>query len=409
MTKTKNTTLFALFLIIVASIMFTGCGQLTTLTTVYADGSRSYSYAITLDDTVLDAYDLDKTEVMSAINSVVNTYRDTFFSGRDTTGVELTHGIAENSSDVYQILLTFSSFDALCAFLGTSPEEVASTPATIKKGIFVSQEVIADSNLTDSSELLVEMFLIPDLIEGINIAFAERFFGGDRTITNQLFNAIDTYIVRAYPSSLKIKSNADEVATLITNYGVTDPTPTTYSAHLWHCTMGEPVPHIYVYRDVYLNENRIAWYLLGIGIALVFGAILAAVLYFRHKSGKDEPPKEPAFTVIDNGKMLIFEPKNTEPNIQDIAQHDRTLQTDTPPPPPQKSPEENAPVQSDLSTNQSQDTNCTPAKDTEINNNEKQNSTEPHTDTTTSHDTQNTSQVSESTPNDITEKDNNKS
>ena len=249
---------------------------------------------------------------MSAINNVVNTYQEAFFAGRNTEGVELTHGVAESNDSVYQILLTFSSFNALCHFLGTTPEEVAAEPAVINKGVFVSQEVIADSSLSSSDELLVEMFLIPSLIDNINTAFANYFFNGDRTVTDQLFNSIDTYIVRAYPTSLKIKSNADEVATLITNYGVTDSTPTAYTAHLWHCTMSEPVPNIYIYRDVYLNENRIAWYLLGIGITIVFGAILAIVLYVRHKQGKDDTPTEPAFTVIDNGTALIFEPKNAE-------------------------------------------------------------------------------------------------
>ena len=313
MTNTKTKTFFAsILLIIMAVVLFAGCGQVTSLTTVYADGSRSYSYAITLDDAVLETYDLNKTEVMSAINNVVNTYQEAFFAGRNTEGVELTHGVAESNDSVYQILLTFSSFNALCHFLGTTPEEVAAEPAVINKGVFVSQEVIADSSLSSSDELLVEMFLIPSLIDNINTAFANYFFNGDRTVTDQLFNSIDTYIVRAYPTSLKIKSNADEVATLITNYGVTDSTPTAYTAHLWHCTMAEPVPNIYIYRDVYLNENRIAWYLLGIGITIVFGAILAIVLYVRHKQGKDDTPTEPAFTVIDNGTALIFEPKNAE-------------------------------------------------------------------------------------------------
>ena len=283
-----------------------GCGQVTQLTTVYADGSRSYSYAITLDDEILEQYSIDKDTAMQLIDTSARTYWAAFSANRHTSGVNFSSGVSESNANVYQIMLTFATFTDYCLFMGTTPEEVAKQPAVIKEGLFVSQNVIADSELDSSDELLLEMYLVPSLIDGISTAFANTFFDGDKTTTDALFDQIDTYIVRAYATSLGIKSNADETASLISNYGVHDEQLMTYTAHLWHCTFAEPTPHIYIYQNVYTNANRIAWYILGIGLAIIFGAILFVVLYVKHKRNPDDTNQAQPETVILDATATPF-------------------------------------------------------------------------------------------------------
>ena len=313
MTKTSQSIKFASIFAILffVCVLFAGCGQVTQLTTVYADGSRSYSYAITLDDEILEQYSIDKDTAMQLIDTSARTYWATFSAGRHTSGVNFTCGVAENNANVYQIMLTFATFTDYCLFNGTTPEEVAQQPAVIKEGLFVSQNVIADSEIGDSNELLLEMSLVPSLIDGISTAFANTFFDGDKTTTDALFAQIDTYIVRAYATSLGIRSNADETASLISNYGVHDEDLMTYTAHLWHCTFAEPVPHIYIYQNVYTNANRIAWYILGIGLALVFGAILFVVLYIKHKRNPDDTNNpQPEMLILDTTAIPFAENKS---------------------------------------------------------------------------------------------------
>lgn len=313
-----------LSLCLMICVLFSGCGQVTQLTTIYADGSRAYSYNISLDSTVLTEYGIDEARAWEVIDENTQSYWSAFSSGRMLNGVTFDSGKTTTSPFVYKISLSFASFESYCNFFGTSASVIAKQPADIREGLFSSQNVIADSKISDTNELLVELNLIPSLVLQITQNFADEFFGGDLSRTTELFSKIKTNIIRAYPASLKVKTNAKETTSF---WGaksvVSDTADTLYTAHLWQCTLAEPTTDIFVYRTVYTSANRTAWYILGIGLALIFGAVLFVIFYFKHKKdelNKVENIKETTATPFveknesENqvGEVVFENAKNTE-------------------------------------------------------------------------------------------------
>ena len=297
MTKTKSTKTTIIFFAIICILfccMLAGCAQTIQMTIVHADGSRSYSYTITLEDSSLNKHGITLDEAMTLINSSVLEYWSIYSYGRNTAGVDFKAGVSENDAHIYQITLTYSSFEAYCNFFGTTSEEVSqNSKADIREGAFSSEYVIADSELSSTNDLLIEMQLIPTLINRVTQSFADAFFDSDIEATTALFSQINTSIIRAYPTSLGVKANADDATQFLSNYGVEDSNLTTYTAYLWNCTLAEPTTHIYIYQTVYTLNNRIAWYGLGIGVAVLFGLVLFAVLYVRHRRERENLNTDP--------------------------------------------------------------------------------------------------------------------
>ncbi len=286
----KNKFILAVFtLIICVSACLGGCAQTVQLTTVYADGSRAYNYTIQLSPSLCQEAGIDSTRAMQIIDENVKSYWTAFSAGRNLAGVNFQAKVNDNDANTYNISWTFNSFEAYLNFYGKTTADVANQPAVYEKGLFVSKSIVEDSNLSSSSDLMLEMQIIPALTTGFINDFATEFFDGDTAKVNALFSKIETNIVRAYPSALKIRSNADVEQQLIGSAGVTDnEQQALYTAYIWNCTLAEPTPHIYIYRNVYLAENRVAWYVLAIVSALIFGLILYAIYYFRNKNQKSD-------------------------------------------------------------------------------------------------------------------------
>ncbi len=300
LTKSKFIKIYlAILLVFTACIIFTGCAQTIQLTTIYADGSRSYSYTITLQQ-ALNEYNITTASAMEQINESVTNYWTRFSTGRNLNGVNFVHGISENNSQNYQILLSFNTFENFRDFVGLTDDTESTSTPDIREYAFISEYVIEDTNLETTNDLLFEMQIVPALANQIAIDFADAFFDGNLESVTALFNNIETSIIRAYPTSLKIKANADDSTNFIANYGVTRDELATYTAYLWQCTLSNPTPHIYIYQNVYTTNNLLAWYGLGIGSALVFGAILWAILYYRHRKNSNT-------TTISNNNDLVID------------------------------------------------------------------------------------------------------
>lgn len=303
---------FGLFLslCLMVCVMFAGCGQVTQLTTIYADGSRAYTYNISINSSTLQSQGIDEARAWELIDQCTKSYWASYINERPIAGVNFSCGKSTTNAGLYQISLSFDTFASYCVFHGTTTEEVAKQPADIREGLFVSQNVIVDSELDLVSDLYIEMNLIPSLITQIEQIFANEFFGGNIAKTSALFGQIQTNLIRAYPSSLKVRSNAQETTTFLGAQGVMESeADTMYTAHLWQCTLADPVPEIYIYRNVFTANNRIAWYVLGFVIALVFGAVLFAVLIYKKKKGKLNV-SEMEENVVDTTASQIDEQEN---------------------------------------------------------------------------------------------------
>lgn len=297
-------------LILCVSVFLGGCSQTVCLSTVYADGSRSYNYTIQLNPSDCASLGIDSTRALELIHTGVTDYWNTFSSGRNLVGVNFESKLSQKDVNTYVINWSFNSFEAYLNFYGLTASDLANNTTTYKKGLFVSQAIVADTDIQDTNNLLLEMHILPTLTTNIEQSFADEFFAGDTNQVQALFTKIQTNLVYAYPSSLKIRTNADEHTQFLGNVGVTDPTQqTVYDAYLWKCTLAEPTPHIYIYRNVYLAENRTAWYILAMGIALILGLILFIIFYFKNKNNN--------LNDISNNQFAVDLAQNNETKTND--------------------------------------------------------------------------------------------
>lgn len=282
----KQFILAVCLLIICVSVLFGGCAQTVQMTTIYADGSRSYNYTIILTPTLCAQVGIDSTRAMELIDTGTREYWATFSAGRNVEGVTFKAQTDPQNANKYTISLLFNSFEDYLTFYGRTLEEVLNQPAEYEKSLFVSRSVLVDSKLDTSSDLILEMQIIPALTQNLITSFANEFFGGDTAQVVALFEQIETNIARVYPSVYKTHSNATSTQKIIGASGVTSIEESNYTAHIWTCTLADPTPHIYVYRNVFLQENRIAWYVLAIGVALISGLVIYLVLYFKNKNNE---------------------------------------------------------------------------------------------------------------------------
>ena len=280
----KKQFVLALFaLIICASVLFGGCAQTVQVTTIYADGSRSYNYTIVLTPALCASVGIDSTRAMELIDSGVQEYWTTFSAGRSTSGVTFKAQVDTQNPNRYNISLSFGTVEEYLKFYGRTVEEILNQPVEYEKSLFVSRSVLVDSKLENSSDLMLEMQIIPALTQNLVNSFANEFFSGDTAQVVALFSKIETNIARVYPSVYKTHSNANSTQQIVGAYGINSIEQSNYTAHIWTCTLADPVPYMYIYRNVFLQENRIAWYVLAISIALIFGLIMYLVLYFKNK------------------------------------------------------------------------------------------------------------------------------
>lgn len=307
-------------------VLFSGCGQVTQLTTIYADGSRAYTYNISINSSVLSEYGITDERAFEVIDESTQTYWTAFSDGRTTNGVTFKSG-KSSTQNTYQISLAFSSFEAYCNFYGASAGIIASQPADIRSGVFSSKNVIVDSAISNNAELYVEMNLIPAFVNEITQHFADEFFAGDLNAVTALFSKIKTNLIRSYPASLKVKSNAQEKTSYLAPSSVSgSDADTLYDAFLWECTLAEPTTDMFIYRTVYTSKNRMAWYLLCIGLALVFGAVLFVIFYLRHKKeGATTTDAIRETTTNPFVEKSNTEEKNTENEIAKVINEESKL------------------------------------------------------------------------------------
>ena len=269
-------------------MFFAGCGSATQYSIYYADGSRSSEYQIAIDSTTCNQYNLDPNKVMSVVKYLATQqelYLKTY--GIACEGVHITHGVSPTNAYLYGFNVTFDSFEDYCTFYGITQEQLDNQTTEIRPGLFVSQVIIQDSSTTEQNGNIDTSSLGVYLgYDAIKTVFCDQLFGGDMTLTEQFLDKITLNIVKCFPTQYGYRTNADEVTTAVLPAGVKNSQNVAYTAHLWTGTIATPPEQILIYRNFTDANNRLMWYLLTIGLTVIFGVILTIIL--TSKANKED-------------------------------------------------------------------------------------------------------------------------
>ena len=295
MSKTKNL-LLTLCIIISGMLVFSGCSTITSLNTVYLDGSRSYVCQITVDEPFCTTNNINPTAVMLKIQETAQDYQNRLLAyatlnGRNTEGVEYKHGLSPQNPYLYEIQLSFDSFQTYCNFYGITQDDLQNQTTEYNEKLFTTEIIVQDSEILTPQDLLTTCGIALDY-DSLKNSFLTDVFAGDTAKCDLFLSHTNLNIIRCYPTASNFRSNADQTTTAVLPNGVKGDKNTTYKAFLWQCTLNNPTPHIYVYQTAFTALNRTMWYLLAFGLTLIFGIILTIILIIKSKQSAETTPND---------------------------------------------------------------------------------------------------------------------
>ncbi len=335
--------LICLCLVFCSIFLLAGCSTISTTSVYFADGSRSTEVSISVDPDTCTEYEIDASSVLQTIGYLA-TQQELFLKINYglTPGAHISHGISDSDSNTYVFTMSFDSFQAYCEFYHITEEDIANTEIETRHSLFLSQQIIQDIELIDEKgvphpEVLGMYFSYADL----RSTFADALFAGDESKCSEFLDKINLSIIKCFPYENRYRSNANIKTTAILPSGLNSTTNTTYSAHIWQGTIASPPSEMLVFINYVDASNRLAWYLLSIGITIIFGTILAIVLV--NKANKDEKllkkitPDGDSNNNSNNNSIIISlandtrdnTPKDTNTTTQDTTQNASTLVINT--------------------------------------------------------------------------------
>ena len=320
----KRQIFLSLLLIMFVGISLCGCSSINTVTTFYLDGSRSYYYQIVVDQQECQTLNIDPDQVMQKISTLAQAYCTNFVSkaqerGGSIDGVSITSQISNQNNYVYEVDISFESFDAFCKFYNITKEDLKNQKITYNTKLFTSEAIIIDNKIESQQDLIFSLGLAINWQE-IKQSFADEFLGGDTIAYEALLNKINFNIVYCFPSQYRYHSNANQISNVTLSTGVNSTETTYYTAHLWKCNLSEPTPHIYVYKNVVTSANRTAWYCLAISITLIIGTIIGVYLYRKQKLKQETLTQFLQTLNSQPNDDIIFEGQHlTKDDLQKIA------------------------------------------------------------------------------------------
>ena len=285
----KSKYLLSFILIACVSLLFAGCASTTSLSTVYMDGSRSYYYQIQVDDEACNNYSIDPNQVIQKIDELaknLNSQIQLIIAARGLTNqVTFETGVSQSNSYLYEIRWNFSSRQAYLDFYGVTQDDLENQETELIEGTFITKVIVQNSEINNQQDLFLQLNLNVNFDELVQ-NFADEFFSGDVSKCQEFFSHIQFNIIKCFPNSLNLKSNADATTNAILTESVVGGDNALYTAFLWQCTLAEPTPNILIYYNALTAGNQRAWYLLAIGITAIFGAILFLIFYLNHRKNQ---------------------------------------------------------------------------------------------------------------------------
>lgn len=263
---------FAKLLTIFASILcccgFSACSTINVSIYLYQDGSITQAYEVTLEPTELDSMGINKDDLLSQIDSVINTQWTNVSNDKDLTGITVN---TQNATNGRLFTITFASYKDYAKFYEI--DDSSNTKRNVQKGLYVNKYIIFDGNSTYTNTLNTQIYTT------LSTYIANTYFDGDTSKLSAYFDDITVGTTYVYPTTYRTNSNA-------TYHRIID----NYDIYIWESTLAQEVSdspqNIKIWQSVYTNENRLAWYLTAIVATFVFGGILFGVLYLKKRNKK---------------------------------------------------------------------------------------------------------------------------
>ncbi len=283
------------FGIILCLTCFCGCAEIQALNIAYADSSRMMSYSIQLDKNELDKLGIDYLTAIASLDECADEYWEQLGYSFDTSKANFSANLNSKNSH-FEIKITFDRFEKYCEFFHTTAEEQSKIPDTLEEGFLFTKRILLDENANLDS-IFLNIFDRAYFVDGVStestvlqvlVQKLSSKFGKTKAEITALLNSTEGYIGFAYANSLKIRSNADYIARVVSSAGVGNDESVGYTAHFWKYNLLGEKPKMKLYKFGLTKSNVYAWYGLGVASAVVFGVVLWIIFSIQNKRKKNQ-------------------------------------------------------------------------------------------------------------------------
>lgn len=289
--------LLAIFAPFLCCCVFSACSTINTSVYIYADGSITQAYEISLQNDKLTEIGINTNELLDKIDTLATQQWENASSGKDLSNITFNIQKGTNSR---LITISYASYADYTRFYQL--DNTVSTPPEIEEGIFFNKRVVQNGTSPYTKTLSTTIFT------ELSTFVANNYFGGDTTQVQQYFKDITVGTTYVYPTSYRTSSNATYHQML-----------NGYDIHIWQSTLEQEVgtspQSIQIWQTYYTNQNRMAWYLTAIGATMVFGIILFCIFYFKNKNTTQKTSTTPTKTSFEQSTQTQL---NTN---KDFAEH----------------------------------------------------------------------------------------
>ena len=251
--------------------LFAGCGTITYTYSTGLDGSIQENFTISLDSDALSNDGIDTLATMTKLDEIIDNWWTTTSSNLvEQDSVTFTN--EPTNPTKRSITIKYASSEAYSQFYNIPPSN-NNTSQNIIPSTFCDKLIMCNRPIQ------LNQFAPLDIYTQIVEYLANTYYNGDISTTLSKLDNITTNIIYVFPAKVMVHSNADYVE----RNGV-------YSAHMWSTDLStltttnpDEQKNMYIYRNYYSSTNIANWYLLALGLTLVFGLIIFVVLATKHK------------------------------------------------------------------------------------------------------------------------------
>lgn len=252
--------------------LFAGCGVVGYTYAVYSNGSMEETFDISLDASVLTTAGIDVEDTITKLDEIINTWWTTMSSTADFgETIKFTYDTTQPTSR--KLNLQFTTTEAYRVFYNIPPTSSNDIKDNIIHNTFCDYLVMCDRNMS------LNNFAPLSIYTQLVTYLADKYYSSDVAPVLAQLDDITANIIYIYPAEYMVHSNADYVE----RNGL-------YSAHVWTTDLSQLTSanadnqkHMYIYRNYYSADNIANWYLLALGITLIFGIILTITLIIKHR------------------------------------------------------------------------------------------------------------------------------
>lgn len=288
----------SLILVCCCCFLFGACSNVGFGVYIYTNGNIAQLYSVELNETELQNLNINKDELLNKIQELATQHWETQKAGKDLTYVVYEPETTQNS---FIAKITFKNINAYNDFYNIDPNNA--TAPEVEENLFFNKRIIFNGNSPyvniESTTLYNELLTF----------IADNYFSGNTDAALNYIKDINVSTSRIYPTSYKIKTNADYHKVV-----------SEYDIFVWQSTLEKELSstpqNIKMWQTTFSTKNRIAWYGLGILLTVIFGAILFITLTIKHKRNNQKITNTQApvaLTQLPPKIAEIYNPEDANP------------------------------------------------------------------------------------------------